>query len=163
MHQAIEIPGAGYRKAAAAAARFQVDYSLTLVKLVAEYKLAAFDGEVQSNDIGICATLADRNAVYLRCKTIEQAPFCYSASLYSAGAEHSSEVLRCIPDYRRHLPPFMEVMGLYGADLPLRDKNGNEIYRIDPADRSAAVVILRVYGELDHFRRALTSSQTLSR
>lgn len=162
-HQTVEIPGGGYRKAAAAAARFQIDYSLTLLKLVAEYRLPAFDGELHSNDVGICATLADRNAIYLRCKTIEQAPFCYSASLYSAGAEHNSEILRCIPDYRRHLPPFMEVMGLYGVDLPLRDKNGNSIYDLGPDDRRAAVVILRVYGELDHFRRSLSSSRSPSR
>jgi hypothetical protein len=162
-HQTIEIPGVGYRKAAAAAARFQIDYSLTLLKLVAEYKLPAFDGELRSNDIGICATLADRNAIYLRCKTIEQTPFCYSESLYSAGAEHNSEILRCIPDYRRHVPPFMEVMGVYGVDLPLRDKNGNSIYDLGPADLHAALVIVRVYGELDHFRRSLTGSRNLSR
>ena len=161
-HQTIEIPGGGYRKAAAAAARFQVDYSLTLLKLVAEYRLPAFDGELHSNDIGICATLADRNTIYLRCKTIEQAPFCYSASLYSAGAEHNSEILRCIPDYRRHLPPIMDVMGLYGVDLPLRDKGGNPLYDLNPADQRAAVVIVRVYGELDHFRRSLTSSRSPS-
>jgi hypothetical protein len=71
--------------------------------------------------------------------------------------------LRCIPDYRRHLPSFMEIMGMYGVELPLRDKNGNSIYDLDPADPRAAVVILRVYGESDHFRRVLTSSRTPSR
>jgi hypothetical protein len=162
-HQTLEIPGGGYRKAAAAAARLQINYSLSLMKLVGEYKLAALDGELHSNDTGICATLADRNAIYLRCKTIDQTPFCYSASLYSGGAVHNSEVLRCIPDYRRHLPPLMEVMGMYGADLPLRDKNGNSIYDLSPADLRAAVVVVRVYGELAHFRRSVTSSRTPSR
>jgi hypothetical protein len=161
-HQTVDIPGGGYRKAVAAAARLQINYSLSLLKLVAEYKLAAFDGELHSNDTGICATLADRNAIYLRCKTIDQTPFCYSASLYSAGAEHNSEVLRCVPDYRRHFPAFMEIMGLYGVDLPLRDKNGNAIYDMSLADQRAAVVVVRIYGELDHFRRIATRSRTLS-
>jgi hypothetical protein len=161
-YQRVEIPGKGYRKAVAATAQLQLDYSLTLLKLVAEYKLAAFDGELQSDDIGLCATLADRNAIYLRCKTIGQTPFCYSASLYGAGGERNSEILRCTPDYRRHLPPFMEVMGFYGLELPLRDKNGNSIYEIGPTERRTAFVILRVYGELAHFQRILTSAQTLS-
>jgi hypothetical protein len=158
IYQTIEVPGRVYRGAAQTPVRLQLDYSLTLMKVVAEHKLAAIDGELQSNDIGFCATLVDRNAVYLRCKTIDQAPFCYSATLYGSGGRHNPEVLKCTPDYRRHLPAFMHVLGLYGVDMPLRDRNGEVNYEIDASALGEAHVLFKVYGESDHFERRLAVS-----
>lgn len=102
-------------------------------------------GELQSTDIGLCATLIDRNAVSLRCKTIEQAPYCYSATSYGSGGRHNAEVLKRTPDYRRHLPAFMQLLGSYGIDMPLRDRNG---------------VVNYLYGEIDHFKRTVAVPPT---
>jgi hypothetical protein len=155
IYQTVDIPGRVYRTAAQTAVRLQLDYSLTLMKVAAEHKLAAIDGELQSADIGFCATLIDRNAVYLRCKTIDQVPFCYSAALYGSGGRHNPEVLKCTPDYRRHLPAFMDVLGFYGIDMPLRDRNGVVDYEIDASTLSASYVLLRIYAESAHFKRTL--------
>ncbi len=158
-YQTIEIPGRIY-KSAAAGSGLQIHYSLTLMKLIAEHELAAVDGELKAAGVGRCATSRDRNTVYVRCKTIEQAPFCYSAALYGPGGKRNPDVLKCTPDYRRHFPAFMNVLALYGIDLPLRDRNGVVRYEIDGSDLSASYVLLRIYGEFDHFGRTLAAPAT---
>ncbi len=158
IYQTVDVPGRVYRAAAQTPVRLQLDYSLTLMKVVAEHELTAINGELQSNDIGFCATLVDRNAAYLRCKTIDQAPFCYSATLYGSGGRHNPEVLKCTPDYRRHLPAFMHVLSLYGVDMPLRDRNGVVNYEIDASSLGEAHVLFKVYGESEHFERRLASA-----
>ena len=154
--QTVEIPGQVYRRVSAAS-RLRLEYSLTRMQVSAEYKLAATDGELQS-DSGFCATTADRNAVYLRCKTLEQSPFCYSATLYGSGARHNPEVLKCTPDYRRHMPAFKEVVRIFGVDLPLQDRNGVAIGAIVASELGASRVLLRIYGERDHFKRTLSTA-----
>ncbi len=156
-YQTIEMPKRAYLAANAAAARMQLSYSLTLLRVVADYKLAALDGELQSADLGLCATSVDRNAVYLRCKTSGQAPFCYSATLYGPAGRHNPEVLKCTPDYRRGMPKFMEVLSFYGVDLPLQDRN-RVAYEIDRFNLDAAYVLLKVYRERHHFKRSLEIS-----
>jgi len=155
-YQAVDLPGVAYRQAAATAARLQLDYSLTLVRLEAEHRLAAVAGAIHSADVGICATSFDRNSLYLRCKTVIQAPFCFSAVLVGPDGRHNPEVLKCIPDYRRHLPTFMNALGFYGVDLPLRDRNGVAHYDIDASQLGTSQVLFKVYQESEHFKRRLT-------
>jgi hypothetical protein len=155
----IDIPGRVYRKSAAAASRLQVDYWLTLMNGPAEHKLAALDGELRSADIGSCATLLDRNEVMLRCKTIGHAPYCYSATLYAPDGRHDPEVLKCVPDYRRFVPEFLNVLGFYGADLPLRDRYGMVHYALDESELANAYVLLKIYREGAHFKRSLDVSR----
>lgn len=158
----LDIPGKVYRQAAEMPSRLKLNYSLTLMKLVGEHKLSAFDGELRSTDVGVCATQADKNAAYLRCNTIGQAPFCYSATLYGPDGRHNPEVLKCTPDYRRHLPAFMDVVGFYGIDMPLRDKNGLVDYEIDATRLDAAYVLIKIYGESDHFERNVVARTRLA-
>ena len=127
------------------------------MKRVAEYKMAAARGELQAPDVGRCVTSRDRNSFYVWCKTIGQAPFCYSATLYGPDGKHNPAVLKCTPDYRRHFPAFMNVLALYGIELPLRDRNGAIQYPIDGSDLGGANVLLRIYGEVDHFSRTLAA------
>jgi hypothetical protein len=157
-YQRVELPGAAYRQAVTTAARLELDYSLTLVRLVAEYRLAAIAGEIQSPDVGICGTSYDRNSLYLRCKTVTQTPFCYSAVLLDSDGRENPEVLKCTPDYRQHLPSFMNALGFYGVDLPLRDRNGVAHYAIDASQLATSQVLLKVYRQRDHFKRRLAVS-----
>jgi hypothetical protein len=152
-YQSFDIPGKVYRQAAAGV-QLQVDYSLTLMKTAATYKLDALAGELQAPQVGRCATTADRDAVYLRCKTIAQAPFCYSATLYGSDGRSNPEVLRCTPDYRRSVPLFLYVQGLYGVDLPLHDRNGTP-FGIEVPELAKSYVLFKIYEERDHFRRRL--------
>lgn len=155
IHQSIDIPGDVYRKAAAATARLQIDYWLTLVKVRREYRIAVLDDEWQSGEMGLCATRHDREAVTVRCKSIVQAPFCYSGTLYGADGRHDPEVFKCIPDYRRHWPPLIDVLNFYAVDLPLRDPYGVAHYAIGASELGGSYVLLKIYGEFDHFRRTL--------
>jgi hypothetical protein len=156
MHQIMAIPGSTLRKAPREV-RVRLDYSLTLMKLSAMHTLAALDGELQTDDVGRCATASDRNAVYLRCKTLAQAPFCYSATLIGPGERRNPEVLKCTPDYRRHMPAFRDVLGFYGVDMPLQDRSGR-VYPLNASDVGASYVLFRIYKERAHFRRALEAS-----
>jgi hypothetical protein len=152
-YQTFDIPGTVYRRAVAGA-QLQADYSLTLMKRVATYKLDALAGELQASQVGHCATTADRDAVYLRCKTLTPAPFCYSATLYGPDGRSNPEVLRCIPDYRRSVPPFLYVLGVYGIDLPLHDRGGTS-FGIEVPELGKSHVLFKIYGERDHFQRRL--------
>ena len=155
-HQTIEIPGDVYRKAAAAPMRLQMDYWLTLVKVSAEHKIAALDGELRSPELGLCATRRDGNIIMLHCDSIKQAPFCYSAAMYAADGRHNPEIIKCDPDYRRHWPPLIDVFNFFGMELPLRDPYGLAHYAIDPSELGTSYVLLKIYEERDHFRRTLT-------
>lgn len=152
-YQAFELPGNVYRNAAARTLRLQIEYALTLVKVRAEHKIAALDGELRSADLGICATRLDRNNVTVHCKSISQAPFCYSGTLYEADGRHDPEVFECVPDYRRHWPALVDVLNFYGIDLPVRDPYATAP---DGPKLETSYVLLKIYGELDHFKRTLT-------
>jgi hypothetical protein len=152
-YQAFELPGNVYRNAAARTLRLQIEYTLTLVKVRAEHKIAALDGELRSADLGICATRLDRNSVTVHCKSISQAPFCYSGTLYEADGRHDPEVFECLPDYRRHWPALIDVLNYSGIDLPVRDPYATAP---DAPKLETSYVLLKIYGELDHFKRTLT-------
>jgi hypothetical protein len=155
-HQSIEIPGNIYRKATATSTRLQIDYSLTLVKVRAEHKIAALDGELRSLDLGVCTTGRNGSNITLHCNSIVQAPFCYSAALYASDGRHNPEVFACDPDYRRHWPGLIDILNFFGLDLPLRDPYGITHYAIDPSELGTSYVLLKIYGERDHFKRTLT-------
>ena len=121
---------------------------------IATHRLAALNGEFESQDAGRCAVTNDRKMVYLRCKTIAQRPFCYSAVLVGADEVRNPAVLKCTPDYRRHVPAFTDVLGFYGVDLPLQDRNGAP-YPIDTGRLGRSTVMFTVYEERAHFTRAL--------
>jgi hypothetical protein len=156
VHQSIQIPGNVYRKAMAVPTHLQIDYSLTLVKVGAEHKIAALDGELRSPDLGICVSGREGNIISLRCNSIVQAPFCYSASLYASDGRHDPEVFACDPDYRRHWPALIDIFNFFGLELPLRDPYGTAHYAIDPAELGTSYILLKIYGERDHFERTLT-------
>jgi hypothetical protein len=155
-YQTLEIPARIV--AARDPAHLELEYSLTLMKVISEHKVAALRGEIRSAELGICGTMNDRNILYLSCRTITQAPFCYGAALYDSQGRHNPEVVRCVPDYRRHMPAFMSTLSSYGIDMPLRDRNGVIAYAVDPADLDSSYVVFRIYGERSHFRRTVTVS-----
>ena len=154
-YQTIEIPGNLYRKSVATTVRLQMDFTLTLVKVRAAHKIAALDGELRSADTGLCATRLDRDTVSVHCKSIGQAPFCFSATLYAPDGRHNPEVFNCDPDYRRHWPGLIDVLSFYGVDLPVRDPQGVVDYPVGAPELETSYVLLKIYGELDHFKRTL--------
>jgi hypothetical protein len=161
-HQSISMPDKIYREVGPAAI-LQLHLSLTLLSAALEYRLPALDGELRAAELGRCATQADKAAVYVRCTTVAEAPFCYSAVLYSADGRHNPELLKCTPDYRRGLPTFLNALSAYGIDLPLQDRGGTP-FEIDRSQLDAAYVVVKLYRVRSHFTRELQTpaSQALA-
>jgi hypothetical protein len=153
-YETLEIPGKTYGQAAASGGHLQVDYYLTLAKISAQHRIAALDGELRAADIGLCATALDRNAVYVRCKSAWQSPFCYSATLYDPQGHHNPEVFKCVPDYRPFWPALIDPLSFYGVDLPVRDRYGVAQYAVDPSALASSYILLKIYRERDHFTRS---------
>ncbi len=155
-YQTIELPQGIYRQAASAGAHLQIDDFLTLVKVRSKERIAALDGELRSAAAGYCATRLDRDAIILSCLALGQTPFCYGVTLFSPDGRHDPEVVTCEPDYRRHWPALIDLLGYYGADLPLQARAGAAPYPVGASDLVGAYLLLRIYGESAHFERTLT-------
>ena len=160
--QGIAIPARIYRESAATSTRLQMDYSLTLMKTLAEYRIAAVDGLLRAPEVGRCVSRHDGDSIYVQCQTMGWTPFCYSATLFAPDGRHNPEVRKCMPDYRPYLPTPINVLGFLGVDVPVRDRYGVARYAVDASELATSYVLLKVYGERDHFRRTLTVSQVRS-
>jgi hypothetical protein len=155
VHQKVDVPG---RTSLQHPARLQLDYSLTRVQVVAEQRLRGLGRAFRSADGGLCAAKLDQDEVFVRCKSVEQSPFCFSATVYAADGRHNPEILKCTPDYRRNMPPPTEILHYYGIDLPVHDRFGLAHYAVGPADLQDATVLLKFYGQPLHFKRTLVVS-----
>jgi hypothetical protein len=151
--QSIDIPGNVYREIAASTVQLQIEYTLTLMKVSAEHRIPARDGELRSADLGVCETRLDQNVVGVQCKAIGQAPFCFSARLIASDGRRDPEVINCDPDYRRHWPGLIDVLNLYFIELPVRDRYGDPGPTLDVSELDTAYVLLKIYREVDHFKR----------
>ena len=157
-HQNIDIPAKIYRQSAAGSTRLQMDYSLTLMKTLAEYKIAAVDGLLRAPEVGRCVSQNDDDSIFVQCQTMGWTPFCYSATLYAPDGRHNPEVRKCTPDYRPYVPTPINVHGFLGIDVPVRDRYGVAHYAVDASELAKSYVLLKVYGERDHFGRTLVVS-----
>jgi len=157
-HQFIDIPAKIYRESAASSTRLQMDYSLTLMKTIAEYKIFAVDGLLRAPEVGRCVSQYDGDSIFVQCRTMGWTPFCYSATLYAPDGRHNPEVRKCTPDYRPYLPTPTNVHGFLGVDVPVRDRYGLSHYAVDASELAKSYVLLKIYGERDHFRRTLLVS-----
>ena len=147
-YQTIEYPATSIESMATV--RLQMDFTLTLVKVRAAHKIAALDGEQSAPDTGLCATRLDRDTVSVHCKSIGQAPFCFSATLYAPDGRHNPKVFNCDPDYRRHWP----VRRAHFTESICRfDPQGVVDYPVAAPELETSYVLLKIYGELDHFKR----------
>jgi hypothetical protein len=155
---AVDVPGSLYRKLGSRATRLRMDYSLTLMKAVAQYKMAARDGLLRASEIGICFSQFDQDSIAVRCSKMGRSLFCYSATLFGPDGRHNPEIVRCIPDYRPYLPPLTNILNFFGADLPVRDPYGLAHYAIDPSELASSYILVKIYGERDHFKRTLSVS-----
>jgi hypothetical protein len=153
-HQTLELPGDVYR-ATLSESRLRLEYSLTLMHVLAEHRTAAEDGVLRAADVGLCETRADQNLVRLRCKKLGDAPFCLGASLNGVHGVIVPEQLNCVRDYRRGLPSPTTVLSLEGIDLWIRDTTGLTHGAAELVDLAAASVSVKVYGAPEHFRRTL--------
>jgi hypothetical protein len=157
-HPIVRIPRNVFSKTATQSVALRMEYSLTLVKVAAQHKIAALDGELRSSDMGLCGTRLQQNALALRCIRVGRTPFCYSATLYGPDGTHNPEVLKCRPDYRPYVPTLFNVLNYAGLDLPVHDRYGLARYAVETSELSRAYVLLKVYAVRGHFTRTLNVS-----
>jgi hypothetical protein len=155
---AVDVPGNIYRELGSRVTRLHADYSLTLMKSVAQYKMRARDGLLRAADIGICSSQLDQDSIAVRCSKMGRSLFCYSATLFGPDGRHNPEILKCTPDYRPYLPPLTNILNFFGIDLPVRDPYGLAHYAVDPSDLASSYILVKIYGELEHFKRTLVVS-----
>jgi hypothetical protein len=153
--QAVDVPMRVFQVIGSHTVRLQMNYSLTLLKVVARHVIAAQDGELQAIDIGRCATrlAQDGVSIQMHCLDIGSTPFCLSATLYGPGERHNPEVLSCDPDYRPYLPSLTDLMGSYSLDVPIRDRFGLVQYPVDPSELERSHLLIKIYAVRDHFTR----------
>ena len=131
----------------------RLDYAMTLMNMVAAYKMAANGGEFRSVEMGVCGTKADQDGISLRCKQIGRTQFCYSATVYEADGLHNPVVTKCAADYRAYVPGFTNALGFLGVDLPLRDRGGLARYPVGASDLDRSYLLIKVYASRGHFRQ----------
>jgi hypothetical protein len=153
-HQTLELPAAVFR-AHPRGAQVQLEYSLTLIRALAQHRMPAQDGTLKASDIGICMTRADQNRVRLRCEQLGDAPYCLAATLHGAHGILVPEQLSCVHDYRRDIPSPTTTLALEGIDLWIRETTGLTHGAAEPADFSESYVTLTTYGAPEHFTRKL--------
>ena len=154
-YQGVYVPATVYQRAAPRDVGLQIDYFLTLMKVVAQHPIAARDGELQAADIGRCATKIGQDSIALRCMQIGPTPFCFSATLYGPDGRHNPEIPNCDPDYRPYIPAPTDPVRSSGVDVPVRDPFGLAHYPVDPGELDRSYIIIRIYGVREHFRRSL--------
>jgi hypothetical protein len=128
------------------------------MKTLAEYKIAAVDGLLRAPEVGRCVSQYDDDSIFVQCQTMGWTPFCYSATLYAPDGRHNPEVRKCTPDYRPYLPTPIQVQGFMQVDVPVRDRYGLAHYAVDISELAKSYVLLKIYGERDHFKRTLVVS-----
>jgi len=153
-HQTIEVPQSVLR-AVPPGATLQLEYSLTLLRALAQQRMAAQDGVLKAPEVGICMTRADQNRVRLRCEQLGDPAYCLGATLHGAHAVLVPRQLGCVHDYRRGIPSPTTLLALMGIDLWLRETTGLTQGVAEPTDFSDSYVTLTVYGAPEHFMRTL--------
>jgi hypothetical protein len=152
---AFQVPGGVYRELRSRTTRLRMDYSLTLVKEVARYEMGAREGLLRAPEVGVCFSQLDQDSISVRCSKVGRSQFCYSATLYGPDGRHNPEILKCAPDYRPYLPPLINALNFFGLDLPVRDPYGLSRYAVDPTALAASHILVKIYGERDHFKRTV--------
>lgn len=155
--QAVYVPAQAYRLAADRSVRLRLLYSLTLMRLASERRIAALNGELRATDIGRCATKLseDRLSIALRCQKLGPQPYCFSATLFGPRGRHDPEVLECESNYRPNLPGYVNVLQFYGVNVPVRDEFGLARYPIEVGELGQSYLLIKVYAARDHFKRTL--------
>jgi hypothetical protein len=156
VHQAFKIPIRDLSKTASL--EVDLDYSLTLMKVIEQHRMSAIDGEIRSATLGLCRSQLEEDSVTVRCRQVGGAPFCLSATLYGPDGAHNPEVRKCQPDYRPYMPAFVFMLSYFGLELPVRDPSGAAHYAVDSSRLDGSYFVLKVYEQREHFTRTVATA-----
>lgn len=160
--QAIELPLRVDRDLREHELRLRLDYSLTLMKVMAQHVIAAANGELRTDDLGGCATRSVQgdSLIQFRCQKIGRTPFCLSVTVRNAADQENPEILQCDPDYRPYLPASTEPLSRFGVDIPVRDPTGLTHYPLEATQTTALHLLIKVYAVQEHVVRSLLTPTT---
>lgn len=159
IHQRIAVPERIYQMVRATAVRAELDYSLTLFRVIAENSLSALNGAGRFTALGWCRTAidADGDDIQLGCIKLGGAPQCVTVALENPrNGRRNPETPYCEPDYSPlspHLYP--DAMSHFGADIQFKDLQHLAKYPVDGSQLAAARVSLKSYEPVAHFTRHL--------
>lgn len=156
--ETFELPPSVYERLAGRSASLRTKLWLTVRTAVAEHRMRAVNGAVDSPEIGQCRSQADRTASTIRCRYIGRVPNCVSAFLYAPGGHRNPPVYTCRSDYRPFIPPVFNIVQMTGVDLPIADPYGLAHYEVDSSNVEDSAIAFRVYEAGAHFTRTLVSA-----
>lgn len=155
--QTFEVPSSVYTRLGGRISSLRINLWLTVRSVVAEHRMRAANGAVDSARIGQCRSRADRLAATIRCRYIGRVPNCVSGFLEGPGGLRNPPVYSCRSDYRPFIPPVFNIVQMSGLDLPIADPYGVAHYEVDGSNVEDAVIAFKVYEAGAHFTRTLVS------
>jgi hypothetical protein len=163
VHPEIRMKQGQYDQLKDQSVRLEIEYSLTLFRLLGAHALTAMGGDQQIPGIGRCTTTIDdeKDDVILRCTAPGKHTNCVTAFLENAssGRRNPRDVF-CPVNYAPYpLSIDPDVMGGMGLGLPFRDLNGLAHYPVDGNQLPQSQVVLRNYQPVEHFTRRLVIAQ----
>lgn len=159
-HQTIELPAALYRQWAQQPARFEITYSLALLKPTATYAMAATAGDVRSTELGRCQShlKGDASEINLRCKQVGLAPACFTVTVEDPMGNRNPESQTCGDlDYRPFSALWSAPLTYFGTDVPVRDTSGLVQYPVASSQIPQSRLLMTTYSVRDHFMRTVVT------
>jgi hypothetical protein len=158
-HQLITLPGKIYDVVRSQPVRIELDYSLTLLRVMGSDKIAALNASKRIPGIGRCKTGIDGDGdeVEIVCVATGGVPSCTSAVLENTvSGKRNPKKNVCLPNYSPYVTPFKKYpLDLLGLDLSFRDPQGLAKYPVDSSQLANAQVLLKTYQPVAHFSRHL--------
>jgi hypothetical protein len=160
----VGVPRRLYSRIADRPVRLEIDYYLTLLKLVDMQTLPATGGDQRSRDLGWCGTKIseDGGDIQLGCVSAGLAPSCISMELeYTPTGVRNPPSGMCVrPDYSpfgRDFGP--DALSRFTERLPFGNPAGVDQYPVKEPMLPQSQVKVRMYQAEDHFERQLAIPQ----
>jgi hypothetical protein len=160
IYHAVHVRGDLYEHLKDRPVRLEIDYSLTLMRLLSAHAVPALNGEQRIEGVGWCKTRMNNagTAILFGCLEAGRTPHCGSVFLENVTTRRRNPMVSdCDPDYAPYFGDsfIYDAMGRFGATLPFRDATGLTHYPVDGERLPDSHVVLRAYEAADHFSRRL--------
>jgi hypothetical protein len=158
VHQLIALPTKILKTLGQQPVRMEIDYSLTVLRLVSAASIPALDGDQRLEGFGSCRTRGDEDGedVVVGCLTSGRVPTCVAGTLEDlASNQRNPDTILCQPDYAPFAISYLDVLRQFDGELQFRDARGQMKFPVSGAQLGRALVLLKSYRAQAHFRRHL--------
>lgn len=160
-YQVFRVPTSLYSRYKDQPVNFEIDYSLTLMRLAGAYGLPAINGDQRNPELGWCKTRINeqQTAVQLRCMqptiAANKRANCVSGFLEASTGIRNPERFACATDYSPFMESETDSLTRMGINFPFRDSTGLAQYPVNGPQIPNARAVVRVYEPEEHFSRKL--------